>query len=723
MTISSNTLKPANWLWLALAYNLVLMVLAVAQALQAPWLGLRLQADARGQIRVESAQGPAAAVPVGASLRGLSVEPGGIELVLQADDLMEEPDVVADYAQMDAFFTRQGQIAAVLAQPAVRLHWQGADTAAPAEAVVVPERRPLRSLPLLFWFQLLVSVAGCLIAAWVWVLRPGDWGVRMFGITGLVFPVFAMSAAVYSSRELALQASTFFALSAINHWGAAMFGAALVGIFLCHPRPLLTPRQLAWPFAVFNLWWLADVTRLAPDLDWGNRFLVMAEMVLAVVLAAVQWRRAKGQPVDRASLRWLFLSLLLGSGLFILSTIATVSLGWLPPLPQGYAFGFFLLIYVGIALGLRRYRLFDLDEWAYRMLLWVGGAVLVVGLDALLILALDWTGGLALGVSIWLVGMLYLPLRHWIWQRLVNRPRPQLHEHLPDVVGIAFQQAQGERERAWDRLLHRLYAPLELVEPMQSPPNTEWAEDGLALRIAACGGMAPRLLRYPDQGRRLFSPRDVAFVDALCGLMHQAHISRDAQLDAVLEERKRIARDVHDDVGARLLMLIHRAPTAELAELARGAMNDLRTALSTLDAQPVLLADALADWRAEVGNRCEAAGVRLQWQSPSHDPSGYLSARHKALFERALRESVTNALKHARPGWIRVRIEQVNAALLLTVGNDGVQTVPQSWTEGRGLRGMRQRLHEVGSELQVSALPGGWVELSLRMPMHEESVP
>ncbi|MDI1246642.1 MAG: hypothetical protein PSV24_14730, partial [Rhodoferax sp.] len=143
-------------------------------------------------------------------------------------------------------------------------------------------------------------------------------------------------------------------------------------------------------------------------------------------------------------------------------------------------------------------------------------------------------------------------------------------------------------------------------------------------------------------------------------------------------------------------------------------------ALSTLDAQPVLLADALADWRAEVGNRCEAAGVSLQWQSPSQDPSGYLSARHKALFERALRESVTNALKHAQPSRIRVHIEQLDAMLVLTVGNDGVHSAPEAWTEGRGLRGMRQRLNEVGATLQLKPLPGGWVELSLRMPMQEE---
>ena len=51
-----------------------------------------------------------------------------------------------------------------------------------------------------------MGVIGCLLAAWVWALRPRDWGARMFAATGLMLMVSAFAAAVYSSRELALPA-------------------------------------------------------------------------------------------------------------------------------------------------------------------------------------------------------------------------------------------------------------------------------------------------------------------------------------------------------------------------------------------------------------------------------------------------------------------------------------------------------------------------------------
>ena len=474
-------------------------------------------------------------------------------------------------------------------------------------------------------------------------------------------------------------------------------------------------------FGFFSLWGLTDLLRLAPDVDWGNRFLVTAELLLCMVLATLQWIGSRGAPVDRASLRWLFLSLLLGSSLFMLSSIITLSLGWLPPLPQGYAFGFFLLIYVGIALGLRRHRLFDLDEWAYRLLMWVGGALAVVGLDAALILALDWSAGPALGVSLWVCGVLYFPVRQWLWQKLADRPQLQLHELMPDVVRLAFQPSESAREQVWDQLLLRLFDPLELNHlPMVNSHGAELSEEGLTLLLPTCGGVGARRLRYPDRGKRLFSPKDVAFIDAVCELMNQAQDSRDAQDRGAREERRRIARDMHDDVGARLLMLIHRAQSSELAELARSAMNDLRTALAALDARPVPLAEALADWRAEASSRCEAAGVTLEWLSPRREPEGRLSARHKSLLERTLRESLTNALKHASPTRIRIMVEKEAQSLHLQVQNNGIPSDPGRWHEGRGLSGMRQRLTEEGAEFRLRQLDSGETELTVRLPWSRE---
>jgi len=726
---------PAAGLTAALAYVVTCAALALGLALQAPWLGLALKPAAAGVV-VQSGQGPAAGVEAGTRLVAVAATVGGEvrRIDIQPQDLAEEPDMVDDYRTLDAFFERQGRIAALVAASQVTLTLETADGRV-VDRPVAPAERPLSSLPLRFWFQMAVAALACLIAAWVWVLRPADRGAAMFGLTGLLLPLSALSAAVYGTRELALPQGLFQALSAVNHGSSALWGAAFVGIFMVHPKPLLGARWLFAVFGVFGLWWLAGQLRWVDSLDWGIRLALVCELLLAAGLGAWQWRRSRGDPLERAAMRWLLLSLLLGSSLFIATIIVTVTLGWLPPLPQGYAFGFFLLIYAGIALGLRRYRLFELDTWAYRMLAWAGGAVAVLTVDALLIVALDWSQGTALGVSLWICGLLYFPVRQFLWSRLVHHPRRQLADLMPDIVAIAFQPAPAGRQARWDALLAGLFDPLSITprpagEP--TPPARDEggvrgsaalaavAEEGLALHVPACAGMPGRCLRHAARGRRLFAPQDATFIGAVCALMDEAAAGRDAHERGAAAERRRIAQDMHDDVGARLLMLIHRAPTADLAELARAAMNDLRAALSALEARPMALADALADWRAEATQRCEAAAVQLSWQGPGDDPSRdavVLPARQRLLIERALREGLTNALKHAAPREVAVAFELAAGTMVLVLTDDGRSGDPARWAEGRGLRGMRQRLRDIGGRLDLDLDGQGRTRLRVELPL------
>lgn len=756
----------AALLWISL-----LAVAAVAWALQGPWLGLSLKSQGDALV-VTGVRGPAAAagMPRGAVLRAIEGGAGGrggaqgsgstaagSRMALRADDITEEPDMVERYATLDAFFARQGQIAAILRAPSVIVEWTSAHATPdgpPQRTTLQPTERPLSSLPLRFWFQLAVASLACLVACWIWSLRPRDGGAAMFGLTGLLLPLSALAAGIYGARELALPQAHFALLSAINHGSSALWGAAFVGIFMAHPRPLFKPAHLVLPFALFGSWWLVGQLRLVDGLDEGIRLLLVAELLAAIALAVWQWRLSRRQPLERAALRWFLLSLLLGSSLFIASIIVTVVLGWLPPLPQGYAFGFFLLIYAGIALGLRRHRLFELDAWAWRLLAWAGGVIAVLTLDALLIVLLDWSQGAALGVSLWLGGLLYFPARQLLWSRLVQQPRQQLTELMPDLVAMAFQPATGGREARWDALLRELHDPLTCavdtaaraahtvpadagVPGDAATPRTtaeprtpvHVAEDGLALRVPPCAGMPGRTLRHATGGRRLFTPRDASFMEAVCALMDEAAAGRDAQERGAAAERRRIAQDMHDDVGARLLMLMHRAPNRDLAELARTAMADLRAALSALDAQASPLPDALADWRAEATQRCEAAGVALDWQGPADElPADLppLSARQRLLIERALREGLTNALKHGRPQAVAITLELRGDKLSLSVQDDGAAGAgatgadhrePSAWVEGRGLRGMRQRLREFDGTLTLGRDVAGRTALQVTLPL------
>ena len=138
----------------------------------------------------------------------------------------------------------------------------------------------------------------------------------MFGVTGIAFPLFVMPAAIYSSRELALPGNLFLWLSQLNYLGTAQFGIALGCIFLVHPKLLVHPKHLIWPFLIFNAWWLADLLRLAPSPYWGRHAAILAMLLQAVTLAALQRRQNRGNALALASLRWLTLSLLVGRQYF-----------------------------------------------------------------------------------------------------------------------------------------------------------------------------------------------------------------------------------------------------------------------------------------------------------------------------------------------------------------------------------------------------------------------
>ncbi|MDD2699597.1 MAG: hypothetical protein PHH36_00030 [Sideroxydans sp.] len=678
-------------LWIA---TLIATAGTVWLALQQPGLGVVFESSEKADsILVRS--GGQAGIPSGAHALAITGV-DGTRIDLLPTDIIEEPDFFNTYEEMEAFFARQTRLDAIIRSGEVRLQWQAADGRT-AETKIIPDKRKLRDLPAVFWFQLIAGFGGLLIAGWVFLLRPHDWGTRMFMLTGLTFPFATSTAAIYSTRELALPGGLFQTLSSLNHFGSTGFGIALVSLFMCYPRMLVKARYLTVPLAVFGIWYLFDATHTAADLDWGCRIPLILELLLSILCAVVQWLLSRKQPLERAALRWFTLSTLLGCSLFILAVPGYSTLGLIPPLSQGYSFGFFLIMYAGIALGLRRYRLFDMDEWAYRVLLWIAGATSVITLDALLILA-GMEQAMSLGSALLISGWLYFPFRQWLWQRIVNTNVVRLETLLPQISELVFVPDGEARETHWDMLLRRMFDPLEVRRSASEGAQAEIRNDGLALYLPVCSGMQARELRFAAAGRRLFSSRDAAFASTLCHLAEQVLSGREGYERGVQQERQRLARDLHDNIGARLLKLIHHLRGSPNAEIARDAMKDLRSAISAIDALPAPLQDALADWHAEVEGRCEAANVHLSWQQ-GEMPQLRLQPRIKAALGSALREAVTNALKHASPASVSIRIGCDEATMSVDVMNDGNLSEPEQWQEGYGLRSIRGRLHDLGGQM------------------------
>lgn len=706
--------KRPTYALLALALvGMLLIACAAWLALKQPWMGVQM-AVVDDKVRVfQVAETLAQQIPEGVEVKRL-VSATGVSQDILVSDLIEEPDFFDTYPEMAEFFSRQTTFDAMLRDKQVVLVWVDS-SGAEKQVTVTPKKRPLSSLPMVFWFQVIVGFIGFLIASWIFLLRKDDWGARMFGLSGLLFPVFTIPAAIYSTRELAIQGETFRWLASLNHFGAFMFGCTLVAIFMTYPRRLVRPIHLLWLPAIFGLWLAADVFRWAPDQDWGSRIPVTIAMLAAIVCAVLQWRKTRNQPLERAALRWFTLSTLVGSGLFIFTTVGAQLLDLFKMPQQGYAFGYFLIIYLGLALGLRRYQLFDMDEWAYRGFMWVGSAISVIALDALLIY-FGLTEATSLGVSLLIAGWVYFPLRQWMWQRIVKKYYPKFETLLPDISAIAFTASHSEQKFRWESFLMRVFDPLEMKQGEVDTKAAGVREEGLALQVPACATLPSYTLRYAGRGIRLFSTRDADFAVALSELLHQVMGGRSSYEQGVAQERLRIGRDLHDNIGARLLKLIHHLRGTPDAELARDAMKDLRTSIAAMDSQPVPIIDALADWRAEANSRCEVAKCQLHWNQAQDVPEVDLPPRMKGMLESVMREAITNALKHASPETIHVAVEVSSARLRMEVENDGGIADPLTWQDGYGLRNIRGRMEELGGNLNISSV-NNKVQLIITVPL------
>jgi signal transduction histidine kinase len=703
----------------ALAFGLVLAAASTFFLLSQPWLGVVLKPDLPGSsvyLASAAAEGPARAFPPGVvkAIRGA----GGKTLAIEAEDLVEEPDFFDSYARLANFLARQTAIHAVLKEGAVQLEIENGGEQPWTEAVE-PGRRPVTDLPAGFWVQIMVGLASFIIGAWVWSLRRTDPGARLFALTGVTILLFTLPAALYSTRELALDGGLLRVLSALNHAGAMAFGAAMIALFLTYPVRIVPARMLLALPLVVAPWFVADALWLLPEPALGIHLATLTEMVLIVAAILLQYWFARRDPVARAVLRWIGLSVVVGAGGFVLTVAVPLLFGFVPSLPQGYAFLFFLLIYAGLALGVSRYRLFELDVWAFRILFYTAGAALLLGLDAVLLYVVALDRAPAFGIALLLVAFLYLPLRDALARRFATRKTLDRHALLRAVVDVAFGSSDEERAGRWQALLGRLFDPLEFVAIDEPAVKPEIRREGLELIVPALAGVPALLLHGPWGGRGLFRPDDVEMANQLVGVMRHVETSREAYERGAVEERRRIAADLHDDVGARLLTGLHHHEVREIKEVLREAMADIRTIAVGLAGDRLQLGTVLADLRHEAGRRLERAGIDLSWME-EHIEAGetFLDYPVYKNLVSAHRELVSNAIRHSCASRIEFTVTRANGVLRLILADDGegFGLVPENGG-GSGLANVRRRIAAFDGSLVLGASEHGGARIELALPL------
>lgn len=169
---------------------------------------------------------------------------------------------------------------------------------------------------------------------------------------------------------------------------------------------------------------------------------------------------------------------------------------------------------------------------------------------------------------------------------------------------------------------------------------------------------------------------------------------------AVTEERDRIYRDLHDDVGAKLLSMVYEASSIETADLARSALEDLRDTVSRAAEGDIPLLAAIDAWHEEFIQRTTPIEqLQLTWQYPQTDSSLDLPQNIRIALGRVLRESLSNALRHAHPSELTVQFGLHDHQLSCSLSHNGDYGAVADWKPGRGLSNIQIRIRKLGGTI------------------------
>lgn len=202
---------------------------------------------------------------------------------------------------------------------------------------------------------------------------------------------------------------------------------------------------------------------------------------------------------------------------------------------------------------------------------------------------------------------------------------------------------------------------------------------------------------------------------------------------AASEERRRLARDLHDGVGHVLTRVIlgmeilrkQAADPATVDEMLqkqttdlRGAMGEMRQIVSTLRSETteLTLHDAL---RSLVAGVDKASGVQVELQLP--DEPAPLSPPRQYHLARVVQEAVTNCLRHSGASRVRISVEidrqaVTGARVTACVKDNGRGFDPSVVPPGHGIQGMIERLSPYGGQVQILSRPGEGTEVRAEMP-------
>lgn len=204
------------------------------------------------------------------------------------------------------------------------------------------------------------------------------------------------------------------------------------------------------------------------------------------------------------------------------------------------------------------------------------------------------------------------------------------------------------------------------------------------------------------------------------------------------QERKSLSRELHDEIGQLLTALRmelgnmeriraatgvdlgpHLDQAKKLAETTLKTTRDIAMGLRPAMLDLLGLGPAL-EWQAREFSRRYNTPIQLEVDGDLKD----LSDRHRTYLYRIVQEGLTNCARHAQAKNIRVRLEDANGQVALTVEDDGIGFDAHAGVVyGLGLLGLTERVRELSGNIAIESQPGKGTKLAVVLPVSREAQP
>jgi signal transduction histidine kinase len=569
---------------------------------------------------------------------------------------------------------------------------------------VAPRALGVAGLPAMFWALVMLAWVMYAVSVVVMLARPALKNL-LYAVMGGCQSVNLLLMAIEQTQPLGLP--VLWAQAQLS-WGRVsldlLTAAAMVHAVCLHPR-----RLPAAPWVAGFVWatYLALTLLLAggqlPHAWWWVQGSVLALSLLALVLLSRSYRT---EPNPFALMARRLGAVLVLTWLILTLAVAVVS--EIPHVPSHYVqtattvwYVFFTGVLALLPFLVRSQHF--IREFALLALI----STVATVLDLVFVAVFSWDAVASLSLSLLVSLALYSAARQWVLNRVLGN-NVLSTERMFEQLYLTARKVEAHPERIADllgQLLCTLFEPLEHRAVEGRSPATRISGDGSCMRVPvpalndkARGQPRTLVLRFARRGRSLFATEDARLADRIVEQLGRAVRFDRAVEQGRTEERLRLAQDLHDDIGARLLTLMYKAQSPEMEDYVRHTLQDLKTLTRGLAAFDHSLSHAAAEWKTDIAHRLKAAGIELKW-SLEFDEDMALTVVQWSALTRVMRELVSNVIAHAQARHLHLDFKLQHGRIDLALTDDGIGANPQTWSHGLGLGGVRKRVKQLGGEV------------------------